>query len=186
MLGLLIQNWWVLALRGALAVLFGILAVLWPGITIEVLILLFGIYAIVDGVFAIVSGFRAARRDERWGALVIEGIAGIIAGFIALFVPLAAALAFAYLFAAWALVTGIFEIYAAIRLRDEIEGEWLLALTGILSAALGIFIAIFPGAGLVALAWMIGIYAIVFGILMLVLAFRLRSLRPPEASPARS
>jgi uncharacterized membrane protein HdeD (DUF308 family) len=186
MLGLLIQNWWVLALRGAIAVLFGVLALLWPGITIEVLILLFGIYAIADGIFAIVSGVRAAQRDERWGALVLEGIAGIIAGIIALFVPLAAALAFVYLFAAWALVTGILEIYAAIRLRHEIEGEWLLALTGILSAALGIFIAIFPGAGLIALVWMIGIYAIIVGALMLVLAFRLRSLRPPQASPAHS
>jgi uncharacterized membrane protein HdeD (DUF308 family) len=184
MMELMAHNWWAVALRGIIAVLFGVLALALPGITLGALILLFGIYSVVDGIFAIVSGVRAARRHERWGPAVLEGIVSIIAGAIALFVPLAAALAFIYLFAAWALVTGALEIAAAIRLRREIEGEWLLALTGVLSVLLGIFVAIFPGIGLLGLVWAIGAYAIVFGIVMIALAFRLRRLLPPQATPA--
>lgn len=182
----LAHNWWVLALRGALAILFGVLALAMPGITLAALILLFGVYAVVDGVFTIVSGIRAARRHERWGPLVLEGVVGIVAGAIALFVPLAAALAFIYLFAAWALVTGALEIAAAIRLRNEIRGEWLLALSGVLSILVGVFIAIFPGLGLVGLVWAIGAYAIVFGVVMIGLAFRMRRVEHemPHATPA--
>lgn len=181
---LMAHNWWALALRGAFALVFGVLAVVLPGITLGALILLFGIYSVVDGIFAIISGIRSARQHERWGPAVLEGIVDIVAGAIALFVPLAAALAFIYLFAAWALVTGALEIAAAIRLRREIEGEWLLILTGVLSILLGIFVVIFPGMGLLGLVWTIGIYAIVFGVIMIALAFRLRRLLPQHATPA--
>lgn len=181
----LAQNWWAIAVRGAIAILFGVLAIAMPGITLASLIILFGIFAVIDGVFAIVSAVRAARREERWGMFVLEGVASIIAGLIALFVPLAAALAFIFLFAAWAVVTGALEIAAAIRLRREIEGEWLLGLTGALSILLGIFVAAFPVPGLVGLVWMIGVYAIVIGIALLALAFRLRRLaHAPGATPA--
>jgi len=185
MFGLLARNWWALALRGVLAMIFGVVALLMPGITLEVLIFLFGAYAGVDGIFAIVAGVSAARQGERWGALVLEGVADIIAGAIALFVPVAVALAFIYLVAAWALVTGALEIATAIRLRREIEGEWLLILGGVVSILFGLAVAVFPGIGLWGLIWMIGVYAIVFGIVLIALAFRLRRFRS-DAMPART
>jgi uncharacterized membrane protein HdeD (DUF308 family) len=163
-----------------------VLALLLPGITLGALILLWGIFAVVDGIFAIISGVRAARRSERWGALMVEGVVGILAGLIAVFLPVAAAVAFVYLFAAWALVTGIIEIVAAIRLRREIEGEWLLGLTGVVSILLGLYVAVFPGLGLLGLIWAIGVYAIVVGAMLLMLAFRLRRVSTDQASLAHS
>ena len=189
MLSLLAQNWWAVALRGAFGILFGVLALVLPGVTLGALILLFGVYAVADGIFAIVSGVRAARRHERWGALIVEGIASMVAGLIAVFLPAAAAIAFVYLFALWALITGVIEIVAAIRLRREIEGEWLLGLAGVLSILLGLYVAVFPGLGLLGLIWAIGFYAIVFGVMLLLLAYRLRrhadTVTPP-AHPAHS
>jgi uncharacterized membrane protein HdeD (DUF308 family) len=181
-LPLLAQNWWAVALRGVVAILFGVLAIALPGVTLGALILLWGVYAIVDGIFAIVSGVRAARRHERWGVLIVEGIFGIIAGVIAIFMPAAAAFAFAFLFAIWAVITGIVEIAAAVRLRREIAGEWLLGLAGVLSILLGIYVAIFPGLGLLGLVWVLGIYAIVFGVMMIALAFRLRRVTVDETA----
>jgi uncharacterized membrane protein HdeD (DUF308 family) len=174
MLGMAAQNWWALALRGVAALIFGILALVMPGLTLEALIVLFAVYALVDGVFAIVAGIRAAERHERWGMLALEGVASIVAGLIALFMPLAAAVGLLYLLAAWAVVTGIFEIAAAIQLRREIRGEWLLVLDGVLTVALGIAFMVMPGLGLLAIAWWIGIYALIFGVVMIGLAFRLR------------
>ena len=184
MLPLLARNWWAVALRGVVAILFGILAIAVPGVTLGVLILLWGIYAVVDGILAIVSGVRAARRNERWGVLIVEGVADIIAGVIAVFLPVAAAIAFIYLFAVWAFITGIIELAAAIRLRREIAGEWLLGLTGVLSILLGIYVAVFPGIGLLGLIWAIGVYAIVIGIMMLVLSFRLRRITTDQTQLA--
>jgi len=184
MLSLLALNWWAVALRGAFGIVFGVLAIAMPGITLGALILLFGIYAVADGIFAIVSGVRAARRNERWGALIVEGIADIVVGVIAVFLPQTAAIAFVYLFALWAVVTGIIEIAAAIRLRREIEGEWLLGLAGVLSVLLGLYVAAFPGLGLLGLIWTVGAYAIVFGVALLVLAFRLRRVAAGGAHPA--
>jgi uncharacterized membrane protein HdeD (DUF308 family) len=184
MLPLLVQNWWAVALRGVFAILFGVLAIALPGVTLGALILLWGIYAVADGVFAIISGVRAAHRHERWGALIVEGIAGILAGVVAVFLPAAAAVAFIYLFALWALITGIVEIVAAIRLRREIEGEWLLGLTGVVSVLLGLYAAVFPGLGLLGLIWAIGVYAIIIGAMLLMLAFRLRRHAGTATQPA--
>lgn len=174
MLSLLAHNWWAVALRGVIGILFGVLAIALPGVTLGALILLWGIYAVADGIFAIVSGVRAARRHERWAVLIVEGIAGMMAGVIAVFLPAAAAVAFIYLFALWAFVTGVIEIAAAIRLRREIQGEWLLGLTGVLSILLAVYVAVFPGLGLLGLIWTLGVYAIVIGIAMIALGFRLR------------
>lgn len=154
------HNWWTLVLRGLAAIIFGILAYVWPGITFAVLVLLFG-------------AFRT-QGDRRW-TLILEGLVGIGAGLVTFFWPGAATLAVLTIIAAWAIVTGIFEIIAAIRLRKEIEGEWFLLLGGVLSVLFGITLAIWPVAGLVAVTWMIGSYAIVFGILLAVLGFRLRN-----------
>jgi uncharacterized membrane protein HdeD (DUF308 family) len=136
-------------------------------------VLLFGAYALWDGVFAIIGAFRA-EGERRW-ILVLEGLVGIAAGLVTFFWPGAATLAILTIMAAWAIITGVFEIIGAIRLRKEIEGEWFLMLSGLLSVLFGIALVIWPVAGLVAVTWMIGSYAIVFGILLIVLGFRLRN-----------
>jgi uncharacterized membrane protein HdeD (DUF308 family) len=171
----LIRNWWAVALRGALAILFGMLAILMPGVTLAAMVLIFGAYSVVDGVFALVAGLRAARHHERWWHLALEGIVDLVVGVIAWAIPLATALALLYLVSAWAIVTGLFRIAAAIRLRKEIEGEWLLVLNGALSVLFGIVIIAYPGAGLVTLVWLLGMYAMLFGIILVTLGFRLRS-----------
>jgi uncharacterized membrane protein HdeD (DUF308 family) len=181
MLTTLAEYWWTLVLRGVAAVIFGILAYVWPGITFTVLVLFFGAYALWDGVFALIAAFRT-QAERRW-PLVLEGLVGVAAGLLTFIWPGAATLALLIIIGAWALVTGIFEIVAAIRLREEIEGEWLLLVSGLLSVLFGIAIAIWPAAGLVAVTWLIGAYSIVFGILLIVLGFRLRNWRKQRLAP---
>ena len=172
MLIVLAHNWWTLVLRGLAAIIFGILAYIWPGITFTVLVLLFGAYALWDGVFALISAFRT-QGQRRW-SLVLIGLVGVAAGLITFFWTDAATIAILSIIAAWAVLTGILEIVSAIRLREEIEGEWFLLLSGLLSVLFGIALVIWPVAGLVAVTWLIGAYAILFGILLMVLGFRLR------------
>jgi uncharacterized membrane protein HdeD (DUF308 family) len=168
-------HWWALALRGAIAILFGLAALLRPDIALEALILLFGAYALVDGVFAIVGVFGGTRGGTPRWLLLIEGIAGILAGIIAFVLPGLTALVLLYLIAAWAIVTGIFEIASAIRLRREIRGEWALIIGGALSVLFGvILVLVSPFAALLSLVWLIGVYAIAFGILVLITAFAVR------------
>ena len=168
-------HWWALAIRGAIAILFGLAALLRPDIALEALILLFGAYALVDGVFAIVGVFGGTRGGTPRWLLLIEGIAGILAGLIAFVLPQMTALILLYLIAAWAIVTGIFEIATAIRLRQEIRGEWALIIGGALSILFGvILVVVSPFAALLSLIWLIGIYAMAFGILMLITAFQVR------------
>jgi uncharacterized membrane protein HdeD (DUF308 family) len=176
----LARNWWVLALRGVVAILFGIIAFIWPGLTLISLVLLFGAYAFLDGIFSIIAAWRGRETNERWWALLLEGILGLAAGVIAFVWPGAAAVGLLYVIAAWAILTGILEIVAAIRLRQEIDNEWLLGLTGVASIIFGLLLAIWPGAGLLTLTWIIGGYAIAFGVLMLLLAFRLRGWTPAD------
>jgi uncharacterized membrane protein HdeD (DUF308 family) len=177
------RNWWALALRGVAAILFGILAFAWPGITLFVLVLFFGAYMLVDGIFAIVAAVRAAGEEDRWWLLLIEGILGVLAGLVAFFWPGLTALALLYFIAAWAIVTGIMEIVAAIRLRQEIEGEWALGLSGLLSVIFGILLVVLPApAGLLSLVWLIGAYAVATGVLLLILGFRVRSEASKEAT----
>jgi|SRR3989442_7875057 len=170
----LVRNWWALALRGLVAILFGLIAFLNPRVTLAALVLLFGAYAVVDGIFAIIAGIRAAERHERWWPFAIEGLAGLVAGVITFVVPLATALALLYLVSFWATFTGIVRIIAAIRLRKEIQGEWMLILNGVLTVIFGVLLVAVPGAGLVTLVWLIGAYALVIGVVLLGLAFRLR------------
>jgi uncharacterized membrane protein HdeD (DUF308 family) len=174
------HSWWVLVLRGVAAVIFGILAYIWPGVTFTVLVLFYGAYALWDGIFALIGAFRT-DSDRRW-ALVIEGLAGIVAGVVTFIWTEAATFALLYIIAAWAVVTGIMEIVAAIRLREEIEGEWLLLLGGLLSVVFGALIAIFPLAGLLAVTWMIAAYAIIFGVLLIALGIRVRSVSGRRAA----
>ena len=174
-LPVLSRNWWLVALRGLAAIVFGVLAFVWPAITLWALVLLFGAYMLVDGIFAIVAAVRAAGREARWWLLLIEGVLGVLAGLVAAFWPGLTALALLYFIAAWAIVSGILEIAGAIRLRREIEGEWALGLSGALSLLFGVLLVVIPApAGLLSLVWLIGAYALAFGVLLLVLAFRLR------------
>ena len=171
----LVRNWWVLLLRGLAGIIFGIITFISPAISLAALVLVFGAYALVDGVLAIISAIRWRGEVDRWWVLLLEGVAGVAAGIVTFIWPGISALALLYVIAAWALVTGVLEIAAAIRLRKIIAGEWLLALIGIASVTLGIILALFPGPGALALVIWIGAYAMVTGVLLVVLAFRLRS-----------
>jgi uncharacterized membrane protein HdeD (DUF308 family) len=172
----LARNWWALALRGLFDVLFGIAAFVWPGITLVALVLLYGAFAMVDGIFALTAVLVGRTPGGRpWWSLLLEGVFGLAVGILTFAWPGITALALLYLIAAWALVTGILEITAAIQLRKEIQGEWLLALAGILSVLFAGILVVNPGAGALAVVWIIGAYAIAFGVLLLMLGFRLRS-----------
>ena len=173
-LGELPRHWWAVGLRGLAAIVFGILAFIWPGITLSVLVLFFGAYAIVDGVLALYSAFRS-RGEHVWGPLV-EGLLGIATGLIAFFWPGLTGFALLIVIAVWAILTGVLEVYAAIRLRRVIRNEWALILSGVLSVIFGVLLVAQPGAGALAVVWLIGLYAILFGITMLALAWRLRGM----------
>ena len=183
MLEKITHNWWLYAVRGLVAVLFGILAFIWPEQTVQALVLVFGAFALVDGIFAIIAGIASYRYFDRWWAMLLEGVAGVVIGLLTFFWPTITGLALLYMIAAWALITGIFEIVAAIQLRRLIVGEWMLILGGLLSILFGVLLFVFPAAGAVSVIWVIGIYAIVFGISEIILAFRLYGLRR-EFEPA--
>jgi uncharacterized membrane protein HdeD (DUF308 family) len=168
------RHWWAFALRGVAAVVFGILAFAWPGLTLTVLVLFWGAYALVDGVLALIAAFRT-ENDHRWG-LLLEGVVGIAAGIVTFLYPGLTALVLLYIIAAWAIITGALELYAAYRLRRVIHNELWLALGGVASLLFGIVLLAAPGAGALAVVWLIGAYAIVFGILLIALAFRLRGM----------
>ncbi len=184
----LARNWWALLIRGIVAVIFGILAFLWPGATILAIGILFGAYALVDGIFAIVATVRAAESKQQWWPFLIEGIVGILIAAITFYDIRITLLALYLTIAAWAFITGILEIVAAIRLRKVIPNEFWLILGGIASIVFGILMVWFPLAGVLALIWLIAAYAIVFGIIMIAFSFRLRShlehLDPPAAAAA--
>lgn len=170
------DNWWVALLRGIAAILFGLMALIWPGLTVYALLIVFGAYAVFDGVMAIIVGFQRKSDDDSWWSWALDGFLSIVIGLMALFWPEATALAFVIWMAAWAVVAGIFRIIAAIRLRKEIEGEWALGLSGLLMVIWGVLMALIPAAGLLSLAWLIGVFALLIGV-MVVLSFRLRGMR---------
>ena len=179
------RTWWMLAVRGVAAVIFGLLALIWPQITLLALVLVFGAYALVDGAFSLVAAARGrelAGGSRGW--LILEGLLGIAAGIVAIVWPDITALALLWVIAAWAVVTGVLEIVAAIRLRRVLDNEWLLIVAGALSVAFGLILIIWPGSGAIGLVWLIGIYAIAFGIVLLGLALRLRGLGRRLATPA--
>ena len=178
MLALMAKNWWAIAIRGIAAIIFGILTILLPGITLLTLVYLFAAFALVDGVSAIVSVVRndPASRGHGWSVLVI-GIVGVIAGIGAFIWPGITALTLLYIVAFWAIATGVFEVIAAIRLRREIQGEWLLALSGVASVAFGALLVVSPGVGLLALLTLVAAWAIILGVILVVLAWRLRGMQ---------
>jgi uncharacterized membrane protein HdeD (DUF308 family) len=173
---LLSRYWWVLLLRGLAAILFGILAFAWPGLTLASLVIVFGAYALVDGVFAIAGAIRGGGRQP-WWLLLLEGLVGVGIGVLTLFAPEVTALALLFYIAIWAVATGVLQIAAAIALREEIEGEWLLGLGGLASVILGALLVARPGAGALAVLWLIGAWALVFGASLVVLSLKARRLR---------
>ena len=175
-------SWWVLALRGLVAILFGLAALFWPGLILAVLIVLFGVYALVDGVLAVVAAFRSSGRGRRRLLLLIEGAIGILFGIIALFWPGLTVLALLYIIAFWAILSGIARIVMTIMLRREIENGWSIALSGVLSVILGIVLILLPGAGLLAYTWLIGLLALALGIALIYYAFRVRRERVSGSS----
>ena len=168
----LYQNRWLIGLRGVLAVLFGLLAFIWPGATALALVFMFAAYALIDGIITIAASVRNREVNDRWWLGLLEGLVDIAAGVIAFLFPGMAAVVAVFVVAVWAIITGILEIAAAIRLRQEIDNEWALGLTGLVSLVLGVIMVINPGAGLMGLVWAIGSYAIIFGLLMIFLAVR--------------
>jgi uncharacterized membrane protein HdeD (DUF308 family) len=180
---LLARNWWLIALRGVAAIIFGILTFVMPGISLLTLVLLFGSYALVEGVLNVIAAVRGRRANERWWALLLEGVVSIAAAIVTFVYPGLTAVVLVYVIAAWAIVTGVLEIVAAVRLRHRITGEGWLALSGVASVAFGMLLMIFPGAGALALLMWIGAYAVVFGALLVGLAFRLRRWNEEERMP---
>ncbi len=169
----LAKNWWLLLLRGIAAIIFGLLAFAWPGLTLLTLILFYGAFALVDGVLAIVTAITGGVPGSRWW-LAIVGLLGIAAGLLTFLTPGLTALVLLFFIAGWAIVTGVFEIIGAIKLRKEIDNEWLLILGGIISVLFGVGMMLAPGAGALALVWVIGAYSVVMGVLFVALAFRLK------------
>jgi uncharacterized membrane protein HdeD (DUF308 family) len=169
----LAKNWWVLLLRGVLAILFAVFTFANPGITLASLILLFGAFAFADGVLHLIAAVRSGSGN--WWALLLAGLFGIGAGLVTFVYPGLTALAFLYCIAFWAIASGVAEIIAAIRLRKEIEGEWRLGLAGLLSVIFGIFLVAAPGAGALGMLMVIACYALVAGIVLIVFGFSLRA-----------
>jgi len=174
----LAKNWWLLLLRGIAAIIFGVLAFAWPGITLLTLIMFYGAYALVDGVLAILAAIMGGAPAPRWWLAVI-GVLGIAAGILTFMMPGLTAMVLLFFIAAWAITTGVFQIIGAIRLRKEIDNEWLLILGGIISVLFGIGIMLAPGAGALALVWVIGTYAVIEGVLFVVVSFRLKKRAHP-------
>lgn len=173
---LLTRNWWLVVLRGLLAILFGLTAFFWPGLTWLVLVLMFGVYALVDGAFAMLSGLVSSKYSPRWWVFLLEGLVSVAAGVVALVSPGLAGFALILVIAAWAILTGILEITAAIRLRREISNEWMLGFGGFVSLVFGFLVLFQPLTGGLVITLMIGAYALIFGILLVALGLRLRRL----------
>lgn len=175
MLHALAKNWWLLLLRGIASIVFGVLAFAWPGLTLVTLVLFYGAFALVDGVIALVAAFSGGAKPAPTWWLVVVGLLGIAAGIATFLMPGITALLLIIFMGAWALVHGIFEIVGAIQLRKEIDNEWMLILSGIVSVLFGLIVLIAPGAGALGLIWAIAAYSIVFGITFIALALRLKN-----------
>lgn len=175
-LGNLARAWHWIVLRGVFALLFGIFAFIWPGITLAALVLVWGAYAIADGVMALIAAFTMHEEGKPMASLIVVGILGIAAGVVTFLWPGMTALVLLLFIASWAVLMGVFEIAAAIRLRKHIENEWLLALSGLVSIVFGVLLFLQPGAGALAVIWLIGSFAIFFGIVLIALGIRLKGL----------
>jgi uncharacterized membrane protein HdeD (DUF308 family) len=176
MLDLLARNWWLVVLRGVCAILFGVIAWTWPGLTLGVLVIVWAVYALADGVLALVAAFSGTSGAPTW-SLILWALVSIGAGVVAIVYPGMTAVVLVFVIAFWAVITGVMEIVAAIRLRKEIEGEFWLVLAGLASVLLGLALFARPGVGALAVVWLIGAYAVLFGVLLVLLGFRVKNLQ---------
>jgi uncharacterized membrane protein HdeD (DUF308 family) len=170
----LARNWWLILLRGVCAVIFGVLTFIWPGVTLLTLVLLYGAYALIDGAIAIWAAIVGGEPAPRWWLLIV-GLLGIAAGLVTLLMPGVTAVVLLLFIAFWAILTGVMQIVGAIRLRKEIDNEWMLAASGVLSVLFGVILIVQPGAGALGLLFVIGAYAVIYGGIMIGLALRLRN-----------
>ena len=182
MLTLLSKNWWVFLVRGLAALLFGILAFAWPGLTLASLVLIFGAWALVSGLFAIFGAFSARKAHRDWWVLLLQGLLGVAAGLLTFWAPGITAMALLWYIAFWSIFTGIMEILTAVRLRKEIRGEGWIMLAGAASVVFGLLLLVYPGAGALALVTLIAAYAIVFGVILVIAAFKLKGLQGRTAT----
>ena len=175
LLDTLTRHWWVLLVRGLIAITFGVMTWIWPGLSIATLVLLFGLYAFADGALGLWTAFTGPKGMEHRWVLALWGLAGLVTGVLAVLAPGLVAASVVLLIGVWAIVTGVMEIIAAIQLRKEIQGEWMLVLAGLASVAFGLLLVARPGAGALSLVWMIGLFALLLGALLVFLAFKVRS-----------
>jgi uncharacterized membrane protein HdeD (DUF308 family) len=180
------RNWWLAVLRGLLAVIFGVAAFVWPGITFDVLVLLFGAFAFVDGILLFGFGLLAAGEHDQWWPLVLSGILGVAVGVLTFFQPAAVALGLVFVIGIWAVVTGLLEIVAAVCLRKVITTEWLMAFTGVVSIIFGVLVLAQPVSGPLALVYLFGFYAVLVGVLQISFGLRLRRFREDVKSTAQT
>lgn len=166
--------WWMILLRGAIAVLFGVVLFAWPGVSLASLVILFGIFVFIDGIGNVVMAFGGRQEEDHWWVLLLAGLAGIAVGILTFLNPDITALVLLFYIAIWAIVTGVLQIVAAIRLRKVIQGEFWMVLGGLASIAFGVFVIARPGQGALAILWLIGAYAIVIGVVLILFAFRAR------------
>lgn len=169
------KAWYMLLIRGILLVVFGVLVASWPGLALYTFIIFFGAFALVHGIIGLIGSIMNRADNEDWWLVLLEGVIGIVIGVLTFAWPGLTGLILAYFIAAWALITGVLRIYSAMKLRKVITGEWMLVIAGIISMLFGIFVFVRPLAGAVAIAWLIGIYAIVFGLLGIMLSFRIKA-----------
>ena len=168
------RSWWVLLLRGAAAIVFGVLTWMQPAASAAALVLIFGAYVFVDGVLGVYSAIKSRNESRHWWMVLLWGLTGVVFGVLTIINPAITALVLTIYIGVWALITGVVEIVAALRLRKEIEGEWLLVLGGLISVLFGAFVLAQPGAGMMAMLWVIATYAVIFGVLMVLLAFKVK------------
>ena len=183
---ILSQYWWMTLLRGLIAILFGVLLFVMPGVSLLTLTLLFGAFALVDGIGNIVTAIGGRKEHEHWWVLLLVGLLGVGVGLLTFYSPGLTALALLFYIAIWAIASGLLAIVAAIRVRKEIEGELWLILSGLASVAFGVLIVARPGAGALSVLWLIGAYAIAFGVILVIFAFKARGFAKRTAAAAKA
>lgn len=180
MLAIFTKNWWVFLLRGLFAVVFGILALIWPEITLITLMFLFGVFVLLEGLLNLLIGIASSETNRRWWMTLVEGVLGIVIAILTFVYPNLTAVVLLYFIAAWGLITGVLEFLAAIRLRRLIENEWLMIINGLVSIIFALLLFIFPDESAISLVWLIGLFEILAGFLLIILSFRLRKYRDED------
>ena len=176
----LAKNWWLLALKGVFAIIFGILILAWPGLTIEVLVIIYGVFALVGGILSMIIGLFTIGKYSNWWVMFLEGVLGFIVGGIVLKWPAISLLLLVVIIGLWAIISGIIQIITAIFVRQEIKNEWLMGLSGLISLLFGLVILSWPISSIIVVSWLIGFYALLLGIFLIVFGFQIKTFLPKE------